>query len=106
MIDIDAEFRKAIYGTTTANAASSDEPLTIEKLHEAMQKLGPPPPHAHLSKYAPALGDARPTSVPQTGDMQQMMDDIGPQRVPVAYRLSSQFGDMVVINPVNVREES
>ena len=106
MIDIDAEFRAAMGIATTANRPVDDEPLTIEKLQEAMRKLGPPPPEIRLSKHVPVTGTARPSSQPITDDMRAMVDDIGPQRVPIAWRLNSQFGEVVLINPANLKERN
>lgn len=104
MIDIDAEFRKAM-GVSTANSEPEKETiLTLDMLRDAMRKLPPAPPQVKLSKHVPALGTLRPKAAPRTDDMRTMCDDIGPQKVPVGWCLKTQFGDMLVINPVNVKE--
>jgi len=109
MIDIDAEFRKAMgmSGYTSSAETEADKPLTLDILKEAKRKLdalGPPPPQVKLSKHVPALGDAKPSSQPLSDDMRAMCDHIGPQKIPVAWRLKSEFGDMVLISPLNVKE--
>lgn len=104
MIDIDAEFRRAM-GVSTANVEPETETvLTLDMLHDAMRNLPPAPPKVRLSRYVPALGSLRPQADPHTDDMRSMCEDIGPQKVPVGWHLKSQFGDMVVINPVNLKE--
>ncbi len=109
MIDIDAEFRKAMGIHTTANASSDDKPLTLDMLRDAKQKLdalGPPPPQVRMSRHVPVLGEANPSCEALTDDMRQMVEDIGPQSVPVAWRLTSDFGDMLLVNPANLKETS
>lgn len=84
----------------------SDKPFTLDMLLEAKRKidsLGPLPPEVRFSKYAPALGSSKPKSEAKTDDMRQMVEDLGPQLVPIAWRLSSQFGNFVVVNPVNLK---
>lgn len=110
MIDIDAEFRRVIgvsSGSTNAKS-NADEPLTIEKLREAKRKLdalGQPPPKVRLSKHAPVWVTAKPAAEPSTDDMRTMCEDIGPQNVPGCFRISTQFEDMVLINPVHFKEK-
>jgi hypothetical protein len=49
--------------------------------------------------------DATPSAEPRTDDMRSMVEDLGPQQVPIAYRIKSPlFGDMVVVvNPVHMK---
>ena len=103
MIDIDAEFRKAFGPVTTCNKQEPDKPLTMDILREVMRSMPPPPPGVRLSKYVPALGSVKPTSSPLTDDMRQMVEDIGEQLGPIAWKLKTDFGEMIVINPVNVK---
>lgn len=108
MIDIDAEFRRALgVSANTASVEVADEALTMEKLRELSRSLGPPPEPPitlRFSKHAPALGAITPKSTPLTDDMRAMCDDIGPQSVPIAYVFDTPFGRMAVANPVHKRE--
>jgi hypothetical protein len=103
VIDIEAEFRKTMFEGTASNAGP-DKPLTLEVLREAMRSLGPPPPQVKLSGHAPALGRLKPTATPMSDDMRQMVDDIGEQLSPVAWILKADTGDVIFINPVNVKK--
>lgn len=111
MIDIDAEFRKAMgYSTSTASATDpTDKPLTLEMLREVKRKIdamGPPPVPVKTSRHVPALGSVKTKSQPISDDMRQMVEDIGPQKVPVAYVMETPFGNMAVTNPANLKEQS
>jgi len=110
MIDIDAEFRRAMGNPlSTANVESDDrEALTVEKMREVKRKLdalGPPPPEIRLSKYAPVFVQASPSTQPSTDDMRAMCEDLGPQKVSGGLRITSKFGDIVVMNPAHFEEE-
>lgn len=89
-------------------AAAEDKPLTLEslleKLAEVKAKLGPPPPRLMPSRHAPALGAVPPKSAPRTDDMRQMIDDIGPQKVPIAYEMRTEFGPLIVFNPIHLKD--
>lgn len=92
--------------TQTSSKPTSDKPFTLEDLLDAKRKLdalGPPPPEVRFSKHVPVFGDAKPSATAHTDDMREMVDSLGPQKVPMAFRLRSQFGDMLVVNPVNVK---
>lgn len=103
---IDAEFRKAM-GVSTCNVKPEKETVfTMDMLRKAAKDLRPPPPQLRLSKHVPALGELRPKASPHTDDMRHMCEDIGPQKVPVGWQVKFQFGDLVVINPVNLKGKS
>ncbi|MEL6239437.1 MAG: hypothetical protein AAFQ90_12715 [Pseudomonadota bacterium] len=89
---------------TTSTATSSTSSISADSLMAEMQRiraaLGPPPPQVRLSKHIPPLIAARPSAQPRTGDMQTMVDNIGPQLVPGGYRI----GDMVFVNPIHFKE--
>lgn len=107
MIDIDAEFRKIMYGSTTANKPSeSDKTLTLDMLRDAARNIGLPIPQVKLSKHVPALGSVHPKSMPSTDDMRKMVSDIGEQLGPVAWVLKTDDRDVVFINPVNAKDQS
>lgn len=95
--------------TQTSSKPTSDKPFTLDDLLDAKHKLdalGPPPPEVRFSKHAPVFGDAKPSATAHTDDMREMVEmveSLGPQKVPMAFRLRSQFGDMLVVNPVNVK---
>lgn len=107
MIDIEAEFRKHLLGTTIQNTPTTDEPLTVEKLREAARLIGPPPVQVRTSRYVPVLGDAKLKREPITDDMRTMVDDIGPQKVPIGFFFDNPFtgNRCVVVNPVNLIKE-
>ena len=75
-------------------------------LRDVARKIGPPIPQVKLSKHVPALGTVRPMASPSTDDMRKMVSDIGEQLGPVAWCIKTDFGDVVFINPVNVKEPS
>lgn len=103
MVDIEAEFRKAFGPTTACNEPASDRPLTVDDLRKMMKDLPPPPPEVRVSKYVPAMGPAKPSAMPITDDMRQMVDDLGQQVGPIAWKLSTGSGDVFFINPVNMK---
>lgn len=78
----------------------------LAELRRIREELGPPPPEVRLSRHAPVFVEAKPTSEPFTDDMRTMCDDIGPQKVAGGYRIKSQFGDFIVLNPVHLKGES
>lgn len=85
-----------------------DETLTIEKLRDAMKLLrdAPDPPiPLRTSKHVHALGSVKPKATPRTDDMRTMCEDIGPQKVPVAYVIETPFGRLAVTNPLNFDKE-
>jgi hypothetical protein len=104
VIDIDAEFRKAFGPTTACNEPVSEKPLTMEILREVMRSMPPLPPDIRLSEHVPALGLLRPSASPLTDDMRQMVEDMGEQLGLTAWNLKTDLGDVIFINPVNLKE--
>ena len=113
MTDIDAAFRRSIgadlhrsiYGQTTTSSAGPSDPLTIEKLRQAMADLGPPlppQPRVKVSEHA----TAEPSTQPHTDDMRAMAEALGRKRVPACLKLSSMFGGMFVIHPDLIDSQS
>lgn len=79
------------------------EPLSIEKLLADVRRLraelGPPPPEVRISRYATAL----PSAKPYTYDMKEMVERLGQQRVPAAFRIRGAAlglgADIIVMHP-------
>lgn len=72
--------------------------LTLDLLREAKRKLdeiGPAPLPIRVSEHATAL----PSGKPRTDDMRQMVERLGRQRVPAAFRVNSLFGGCIVVHP-------
>ena len=107
MIDIDAEFRKVFGPTTTCNEPEPEKRLTMEALRECLSSIPPMPPlDVRLSEHVPALGTLRASADPLTDDMRQMVEDIGEQLGPIAYKIKTDFGDLIFINPINLGKGS
>ena len=85
---------------STTNSIEPEKPLPtsedmIALIRKAIREIGPPPPVMRYSKYATAL----PAGNPQTDDMKAMVDRLGQQRVPAAFRINDGVVDMVVVYP-------
>ena len=107
MIDTDNEIRKLMgLNCTTSNVAEEQEPLTLEKLREAMKSLPQQPIPLRTSKHVPALGTVPRKLFPKTDDMRKMCEDIGPQSVNVAYVLDTPFGKTAFANPIHFKSQS
>ena len=85
---------------SATSAVDADQKLPtaediIATMRKALRDIGPPPPKTQYSRAATRL----PSGMPQTDDMKEMVDRLGKQRIPAAYRINTGSLDVVVIHP-------
>ena len=101
--ELDRSFMRAV-GFTTSNA-EPQPPLTAKilemKIRDIMRDLGPPPAKVLMSEHATAL----PSQKPRTLDMQLLVERVGQQRVPAAFKMHGSDGDLVVVHPDFVKHQ-
>ena len=96
--ELDKALGLAFYGTSVRTEPGRED-FTLEKMCATIRKLkedlGPPLPTLKASSYATVLPDKK----PHTLDMQLLVERVGVQPRPAAFRLKTSEGEMVVYHP-------
>lgn len=75
----------------------------LAEIRAAMKALPPAPPKLHFSRHATAM----PTAQPFTDDMRQLVDQLGRQRIPAAFKFIDKQGiENIIVHPDLLRNEA